>query len=89
MRDNASKYVDAQHSQRNNEHVEETIVPFAHTVPHPGAMMIKTFWNICWNQKSLDNKTGNLPTQLSHKLQCDARGGRNILHVKQYFNLID
>jgi hypothetical protein len=27
-----------------------------------------------------------LPTQLSHKLQCDARGGLNILHVKQYFN---
>lgn len=22
-----------------------------------------------------------------HKLQCDARGGRKILHVKQYFNL--
>lgn len=27
-----------------------------------------------------------LPTQLSQRLQCDARGGRNILHVKQYFN---
>lgn len=29
-----------------------------------------------------------LPTQLSHKLQCDARGGRNILQVKQYFSFI-
>ena len=28
-----------------------------------------------------------LPTQLSHKLQWDALGGRNILQVKQYFNL--
>ena len=27
-----------------------------------------------------------LPTQLSHTLQCDALGGRNILQVKQYFN---
>lgn len=26
------------------------------------------------------------PTQLSHKLQCDALGGRNILHVKQYLS---
>lgn len=24
---------------------------------------------------------------MSHKLQCDALGGLNILHVKQYFNL--
>lgn len=30
----------------------------------------------------------NLPTQLSHMLQCDARGGRKILHVKQYFSLM-
>lgn len=30
----------------------------------------------------------NLSTQLSHKLQCDALGGLNILQVKQYFNLI-
>ena len=29
----------------------------------------------------------NVPTQLSHKLQCEALGGRNILQVKQYFNL--
>lgn len=28
----------------------------------------------------------NLPTQLSHKLQCEALGGLNILQVKQYFN---
>ena len=27
-----------------------------------------------------------LPTQLSHRLQWEALGGRNILHVKQYFN---
>lgn len=26
-------------------------------------------------------------TQLSHRLQWEARGGRNILHVKQYFSL--
>lgn len=29
----------------------------------------------------------DLPTQLSQRLQWEARGGRNILHVKQYFNL--
>ena len=29
----------------------------------------------------------HLPTQLSHMLQWEARGGRNILHVKQYFSL--
>lgn len=28
------------------------------------------------------------PTQLSHKLQWEALGGRNILQVKQYFNFI-
>ena len=28
-----------------------------------------------------------LPTQLSHRLQCEVRGGRNILQVKQYFSL--
>lgn len=27
------------------------------------------------------------PTQLSHRLQCEVRGGRNILHVKQYLSL--
>lgn len=26
------------------------------------------------------------PTQLSQRLQCEARGGRKILQVKQYFN---
>lgn len=29
----------------------------------------------------------HLPTQLSQTLQCEVRGGRNILQVKQYFNL--
>jgi hypothetical protein len=29
-----------------------------------------------------------LPTQLSHRLQCEARGGLNILQVKQYLSLI-
>lgn len=28
-----------------------------------------------------------IPTQLSQKLQCDALGGLNILHVKQYLSL--
>jgi len=28
-----------------------------------------------------------LPTHMSQTLQCDALGGRNILHVKQYFSL--
>lgn len=27
------------------------------------------------------------PTQLSHRLQCEVRGGRNILQVKQYLSL--
>lgn len=27
-----------------------------------------------------------IPTQLSHRLQCEALGGLNILQVKQYFN---
>lgn len=29
-----------------------------------------------------------LPTQLSHKLQCDALGGLNILHEKQYLSFM-
>lgn len=28
----------------------------------------------------------HLPTQLSQTLQCEVRGGRNILQVKQYFS---
>lgn len=28
------------------------------------------------------------PTQLSHMLQWEALGGRNILHVKQYLSFI-
>lgn len=30
-----------------------------------------------------------LPTQLLHKLQWEALGGLKILHVTQYFNLIE
>lgn len=31
----------------------------------------------------------NLPTQLLHKLQWEALGGLNILHVTQYLSLIE
>lgn len=44
-----------------------------------------------WNLKNLSSSIYSKlysPTQLSHKLQWDARGGLNILQVKQYFNLI-
>ena len=33
-------------------------------------------------------KAGNLPTQLSQRLQWEARGGLKILHVKQYLSLM-
>lgn len=35
---------------------------------------------------NFDKVTDYIPTQLSHKLQWEALGGLNILHVKQYFN---
>lgn len=34
-----------------------------------------------------ENNHFNLPTQLSHRLQWEARGGLKILQVKQYFSL--
>lgn len=46
-------------------------------------------WTISLNAKILCAEYVNpaLPTQLSHRLQWDVRGGRNILHVKQYLSL--
>ena len=34
----------------------------------------------------LPSAASHLPTQLSQTLQCEVRGGRNILQVKQYFS---
>lgn len=39
-----------------------------------------------WQDNSLSVLLFNSPTQLSQRLQCEARGGRKILQVKQYFN---
>ena len=30
-----------QEGERHDEGVEETVVPFPHTVPHPGAVMVE------------------------------------------------
>lgn len=44
--------------------------------------MIKCYLNV----ETSYAETPALPTQLSHRLQWDVRGGRNILHVKQYLS---
>lgn len=41
-----------------------------------------------YTEDLIKHTIGYSPTQLSHKLQCDALGGLNILQVKQYFSLI-
>lgn len=82
--------------ERDYEAVEEAVVALAHTVPHPRAMVIEPLWRAehykklgygifgHFEQQSLPIQS--LPTQLSHMLQCEVRGGRNILQVKQYLS---
>lgn len=41
VRDDTAKYERCQKRQRDDEAVEKTVVAFAHTVPHPRAVVIK------------------------------------------------
>ena len=40
----AAKDEDCQEGQRDDEGVEETIVPLPNTVPHPGTMVVESLW---------------------------------------------
>lgn len=42
MRGHTAEDERRQEGQRHNEGVEETVVAFAHTVPHPRAVMVET-----------------------------------------------
>lgn len=41
MRDDEREDEDCEEGQRQDEHVEEAVVPLSHAVPHPGAVMIE------------------------------------------------
>lgn len=41
--DDTAKYERCQKRQRNDEAVEKAVIAFAHTVPHPRAVVIKSF----------------------------------------------
>ena len=48
MSDNAGENVNAKKGQRDNEHVEEAVVPLSNAVAHPRTVVIKTF---CFHEK--------------------------------------
>ena len=52
--------------------------------------MLHSGWPRVWDNMDgvFAQRTGNLPTQLSQRLQWEARGGLKILHVKQYLSLM-
>lgn len=41
--DDTAKYERCQKRQRDDEAVEKAVIAFAHTVPHPWAVVIKSF----------------------------------------------
>lgn len=41
MRDDKGEDEDGEEGEREDEHIEETVVPPSHTVPHPGTVVVK------------------------------------------------
>lgn len=86
-----------QEGQRHNEGVEEAVVALAHAVAHPRTVVVEALWgdgerDPLARLASVSRRRGPIavaahpPTQLSHRLQWEVRGGRNILQVKQYLS---
>lgn len=86
-----------QEGQRHDEGVEEAVVALPHAVSHPGAVMVEALWKrepeeppergaVCRRAARVRARVHGSPTQLSHRLQWEVRGGRNILQVKQYLS---
>lgn len=48
MRDDEREDEDGEEGEREDEHVEETVVPPSHAVPHPGTVVVKT---LCMNRE--------------------------------------
>lgn len=42
MRDDEGEDEDGEEGEREDEHVEETVVPPSHTIPHPGTVVVET-----------------------------------------------
>lgn len=48
MCDDTAKYERCQKRQWDDEAVEKAVIAFAHTVPHPWTVVVKSLWG--WNQ---------------------------------------
>lgn len=44
MCDDTAKYERCQKRQRDDEAVEKAVIAFAHTVPHPWTVVVKSLW---------------------------------------------
>lgn len=44
MCDDTAKYERGQKGQRDDKAVEKTVIAFAHTVPHPWTVVVKSLW---------------------------------------------
>ena len=44
MRDDKGEDEDGEEGEREDEHVEETVVSPSYAVPHPGTVVVKTLW---------------------------------------------
>lgn len=56
MRDDEGEDEDGEEGERQDEHVEETVVPPSHTVAHPGTVVVKTLWEGRHAHKENNNK---------------------------------
>ncbi len=90
VKDGTRKIEDRSAGGRHDERIEVPIVAGSNTVAH---LWCKGQCNLSPLPKGSDDRSSleienakimvDLPTQLSQILQCDARGGRYMLHVKQ------
>lgn len=62
-----------QEGQRDDEGVEETVVPPANTVSHPGTVMVKALWGEKTVRDTTNNASHYLIT-LSTSVEKDAKG---------------
>ena len=50
MDDIADEYVDSEYGEREEEEVEESVVPLSHTVTHPGTVVVKVLHTTVTNR---------------------------------------
>lgn len=60
MSDDAAKYEGGQERQGDNEAVEVAVVAFAHAVPHPGTVVVESFWGQTASALEVNTKQGHV-----------------------------